>query len=66
MSSWLRSLGAMLVVLGLAAHMVGWDALLSVPQAILEAIGSDPGTYGLVAAGILLMLVARLIGRRRE
>jgi hypothetical protein len=55
----------MLVVLGLAAHVFGWDALLWLPMAAIEAVQAAPATYGLVAAGVLLMLVARLIGRGR-
>jgi hypothetical protein len=65
MARWLWFLGASLVVLGLAAHAFGWDALLWIPEAALSAVRSDPETYGLVAAGLLLMLVARLIGRRK-
>jgi hypothetical protein len=55
-----------LVVLGLAAHFFGWDALLWVPAMALEAVRSDPETYGVVALGLLFMAVARLLGRRRE
>jgi hypothetical protein len=66
MSRWLWSAGTMLVVLGLAAHLFGWDALLWVPAMVLEAVRSDPETYGVVALGLLLMAVARLLGRRRE
>ena len=66
MSRWLWSVGFLLVVLGLAAHVFGWDTLLWVPTMALEAVRSDPETYGLVALGLLLMIVARLVGRRRE
>jgi len=55
----------MLVMLGLAAHLLGWDALLSIPLAALDAVRADPETYGVVAVGVLLILVARLIGGRR-
>jgi hypothetical protein len=65
MARLLGSLGAMLVMLGLAAHLFGWDALLSIPLAALDAVRADPETYGVVAVGVLLMLVARLIGGRR-
>jgi hypothetical protein len=61
----LWSLGALLVLLGLAAHLFGWDRLMEIPEAIIAAIRSAPATYGLVALGVLLMLVARVIGRRR-
>jgi hypothetical protein len=66
MSRWLWSLGAMLVVLGLAAHLFGWDALLRIPMAAIEAARSEPETYGVVAVGVVLMVVARLVGRRRR
>jgi hypothetical protein len=65
MSKWLWSLGALLVALGLAAHLFGWDALLWIPSAAIEAVRSEPDTYGVVAIGILLMFLARLFGRRR-
>ena len=64
MSRWLWSTGTTLVMLGLAAIVFGWDALLWIPVAVLEAVRSDPETYGVIALGILLMIVARLIGRR--
>ena len=65
MAALLWSLGSLLVVLGLAAHFLGWDALLAIPLALLEAVRADPETYGVVALGVLLMLLARLSGRRR-
>jgi hypothetical protein len=55
-----------LVALGLAAHVFGWDALLSVPVAIADTVRSSPETYGIVALGVLLMVLARLIGGRRR
>jgi hypothetical protein len=64
MSRWLWSTGAALVMLGLAANVFGWDALLWIPAAVLEAVRTDPETYGLIALGIVLMVVASLIGRR--
>jgi hypothetical protein len=64
MSRSLWSLGTMLVMLGIAASMFGWDALLWVPRAALDAVQNNPGTYGVIAAGILLMVVARMIGGR--
>jgi hypothetical protein len=60
----LWSLGLVLVALGLAAHLVGWDALLQIPAAAVEVVRSNPWTYGLVAAGIVLMAAARMLGRR--
>jgi hypothetical protein len=65
MSRWLWAIGATLVALGLSAHVFGWDALLWVPASMVEAIRSDPETYGVVALGVALMVVARLMGRRR-
>jgi hypothetical protein len=64
MARWLWTIGAALVALGLGAHLFGWDALLWVPAAIIEAVRSDPETYGVVALGVALMVVARLMGRR--
>ena len=66
MSRWLWALGSLLVMLGLAAHLFGWDALLWVPEAVVEAIRAEPETYGVVAAGVVLMLLARVIGRGRS
>lgn len=64
MARWLGSLGALMVLVGLLAHAFGWDALLWIPEAAIAAVRSDPETYGVVAAGVLLMVLARLIGRR--
>lgn len=61
----LWSLGVLLVTLGVAARLLGWDALLWAPTAAVEAVRSDPGTYGLIAAGVALMVLARLLGRWR-
>jgi len=66
MSRWLWSLGALLVLLGLAAQVFGWDALLWLPLAAFEAARAAPETYGLVVLGVLLMVLARLLGRRRD
>ena len=66
MSRWLWTAGAALVALGLAAHIFGWDALLWVPVALVETVQSSPETYGIMALGVLLMVVARLIGGRRR
>lgn len=66
MARWLWTAGAALVALGLAAHLFGWDALLSVPMALVETVQAYPETYGIVALGVLLMVLARLIGGRRR
>lgn len=61
----LWTLGVLLVALGLAAQFFGWDALLAVPRAALQAIEQAPYTYGLVALGLLLMVLAGLMRRWR-
>ena len=66
MARWLWTAGAVLVALGLAAHLFGWDALLSIPVAVVETVQESPETYGVVALGVLLMVLARLIGGRRR
>ncbi|WP_149535541.1 hypothetical protein [Siccirubricoccus phaeus] len=66
MAGWLWSLGTLLVALGLAAHLFGWDTLLWLPAQAVEAIRADPGTYGVVALGVALMVLARLISRWRS
>ncbi|HEY8612246.1 MAG TPA: hypothetical protein VIL69_13230 [Roseomonas sp.] len=77
MSARLWSLGVLLVALGVAARVVGWDTLLWMPMAVIDsllwmpraaidAIRSDPATYGVVAVGVLLMVVARVMGRRKS
>lgn len=65
MAHLLWSAGAILVALGLAAHLFGWDALLWIPEAILDALREDPKTYGVIALGLVLMAIARLVSRRR-
>jgi hypothetical protein len=68
MAKLLWSVGAALVALGLAALAFGWDALLWIPTVVLEAVRSNPETYGVVALGVLLMVLGRLAGviwRRR-
>jgi hypothetical protein len=65
MAKWLWTAGAALVALGLAAQVFGWDALLWIPAAVVETVRENPETYGVVALGILLMVLARLIGGRR-
>jgi hypothetical protein len=61
----LYTLGVLLVLLGLAAHLLGWDALLWLPEAAVAAVRENPATYGLVALGIALMVLAGLIRRWR-
>jgi hypothetical protein len=61
----LGSVGALLVALGIAAQVFGWDTLLWLPRAAWEAVVLHPGTYGLIALGILLMVAARIFGQRR-
>lgn len=65
MAHLLWSAGAILVALGLAAHLFGWNALLWIPEAILDALREDPKTYGVIALGLVLMAIARLVSRRR-
>ncbi len=67
----LQGLGVALLVLGLAAHTFGWGWVLWLPEvfmdaarAFVEAIRWDPLTYGLIAAGLGLIVVARVVGRR--
>lgn len=66
----LQALGVMLLVLGLAAHTFGWDMLWWAPQAaanaaraLLAALAADPLTYGLIIAGLALIVLARLMRR---
>ena len=66
MARWLWTAGAVLVALGLAAHLVGWDALLSIPVAVVDTVRASPETYGIVALGVVLMVLAPLIGGRRR
>ena len=64
MARWLSALGSLLVLLGLAAAWIGWDALLWIPEAAVAAVRRNPETYGVVAAGLVLMILARMLGRR--
>jgi hypothetical protein len=66
MARLLWTTGGLLVTLGLAARAFGWDALLWLPEAAVEAVRADPATYGLVALGIAMMVVAGLMRRWRE
>jgi hypothetical protein len=66
----LQMVGVVLLLVGLAAHAFGWDALMWVPQllgdavrAFVAAITWDPLTYGLIAAGLGLIVVARVLRR---
>lgn len=60
----LWSAGGLLVTLGIAALVFGWDALLWLPTAAVEMAVEYPETYGLIAGGIVLMVLARALGRR--
>ncbi len=77
MQTRLWSLGVFLVALGIAAHVVGWDTLLWIPRTILDSliwvpaalidtITTSPATFGVIALGVALMIVARLRGRPRD
>jgi hypothetical protein len=77
MQTRLWSLGVFLVAIGIAAHVVGWDrllwiprfvadSLLWVPAAIIDAVSSSPATFGVIALGVVLMVVARVVGQRRR
>lgn len=66
MASQLWFLGSLLVALGIAAHVLGWETLLWIPSLVLDTVERSPATAGLVVAGGMLMLIARLIGRRRD
>jgi hypothetical protein len=66
----LQALGAVLLVLGLAAHTFGWAWVgwlpreaLAAGRAFLRALADDPLTYGLIAAGLGLIVVARFVRR---
>jgi len=65
-AKWLWTAGTALVALGLLAHVFGWDALLWIPVSAVESVRANPETYGVVALGLLLMVLARLIGGRRR
>lgn len=58
------SAGSLLVALGIAALVFGWDALLWLPTAAVEMAVEQPETYGLIAGGVVLMVLARILGRR--
>ncbi|EFH12659.1 hypothetical protein ACFFMP_01350 [Pseudoroseomonas cervicalis] len=75
MSARLWSIGVLLVALGIAASVVGWDALLWLPRqlfdslawaprALFEALRDSPATTGIILLGVVLMVAARLLGRR--
>ncbi|HWL82644.1 MAG TPA: hypothetical protein VNR89_16980 [Roseomonas sp.] len=64
MAARLWFIGSLLVALGLAARLIGWDALLWIPRSIMDFIYEDPATSGIITLGILLMVVAQLIRRR--
>lgn len=64
MAARLWFIGSLLVALGLAARLIGWDALLWVPHRIMEFIYEDPATSGIITLGILLMAAAQVLRRR--
>lgn len=57
--------GTLLVMLGLAAWVFGWEALMWLPRAAVEAVRAEPWSLGLVAAGVGLMVLAGLVRRWR-
>jgi hypothetical protein len=42
------------------------DSLLWAPAALVDIIRSAPATFGVIALGVVLMVVARLMGRRKD
>ncbi|KAA2213044.1 hypothetical protein [Teichococcus oryzae] len=66
MAARLWSLGSLLVAIGLAAWLLGWDTLLWIPQMALEALRDQPWTAGIILAGLGLMLLAKMIGGGRR
>lgn len=64
MARLLWSAGGLLLTLGIAALVFGWDTLLWLPTAVVEIAVEHPETYGLIAGGIALMVLARALGRR--
>ncbi|MGG5890934.1 hypothetical protein ACLF3G_28015 [Falsiroseomonas sp. HC035] len=60
----LWSVGSLLVMLGLAALVFGWDTLLWLPMAAINMAKSNPETYGIIGAGAVLMALARFLSRR--
>jgi hypothetical protein len=65
MAKLLWSVGSLLVMLGLAALVFGWDTLLWLPTAAIDMAKDNPETYGLIGAGAVLMAIASFFGRRR-
>ena len=66
MAARLWSIGTLLVLIGLAAYVLGWDTLLWIPQMALRALETDPWTAGIILLGLALMALATVIGRRRR
>lgn len=56
--------GSLLLMIGLAALLLGWDVLLWLPTYVIAMAVANPETYGLIGAGVVLMGVARFLGRR--
>ena len=76
MQARLWSLGVFLVAIGVIAHVVGWDFLLWIPRAVMDslvwmpatiiaAVREAPATFGVIVLGLVLMVVARAMGRRK-
>lgn len=66
MAARLWSIGSLLVAVGIAAYLFGWDTLLWIPQTAVEMLRDEPWTAGIILAGLGLMVVARLIGGGRR
>lgn len=64
MAKLLWSAGSLLVMIGLAALVFGWNTLLWLPMAAIDMAQANPETYGLIGAGAVLMVVASFLGRR--
>ncbi len=75
MSRNLWTLGVLLVGLGIAALIVGWDALLWLPVQALDALWwvpatvagafhAAPVTFAVIGLGVVLLVVARVLRQR--
>lgn len=76
MASRLYSLGAFLVALGLVAYALGWDFILWLPRTVIDMLAwapreiiamvrEAPATFGIIALGLVLMLAANILRRRK-
>lgn len=77
MARHLWSLGLILIALGIAALVVGWDTLLWfpvraldalwwVPEALADAYHAAPLTFVVIGLGICLLVLARILMARRR